>query len=65
MSNKLANNLKRLRENKGLTQEKLASLCKVSPECICQYEKNKRKPSIDILRSLSQALDCSVDDLIK
>lgn len=65
MSNKIGENLKGLRERKGLTQEKLASLCKVSPECICQYEKNKRKPNIDILKSLSQALDCSVDDLIK
>lgn len=65
MSN-LAENLKRLRKGKNLTQEKLARLADLTNNTIIKIEANKNKnPTLDTLKSISKALGASVDELIK
>jgi transcriptional regulator with XRE-family HTH domain len=65
MSN-ISKNIKRLREAKGLSQEKLARLADVANNTIIKIEAGKNKnPTLDTLKKIAKALEISVDDLIK
>ena len=64
MSN-LAENLRRFRKAKGLTQEKLARLADLTNNTIIKIESGKNQnPTLDTLKSISKALGVSVDELI-
>lgn len=67
MSNQnLANNIKKLREAKGLSQEKLARLADVANNTLIKMESGENKnPTLDTLKKVAKALDVSVDNLIK
>ncbi len=56
----VAENLKRIRTEKGLTQKKLAELCGISEGMIRQYELGLRKPKIETLKKIANALDIEV-----
>lgn len=60
----IGENLKRIRKNKGLTQEQLAKLSNLSKNAIYNYENNKRIPAIDVLGEIADALDIHVTDLL-
>jgi transcriptional regulator with XRE-family HTH domain len=65
MSN-IAQNLRKLRETKGLSQEKLARLADVANNTIVKIESNKNQnPTLDTLSKIAKALAVSVDELIK
>lgn len=51
--------LKAARQFIGLSQKELAQSMDVTPQNLNQYEKNKRKPSKDMMIKLSEQLDCS------
>lgn len=57
-------NLKRIRKDKGLTQEQLADLIGVSSVYVVTYEKDKRKPKPDTIKKFAAALGCSYSDLV-
>ena len=62
----LANNIKKLREAKGLSQEKLARLADVANNTLIKMESGENEnPTLDTLQKVAKALDVSVDDLIK
>ena len=62
----LANNIKRLREAKGLSQEKLARLADVANNTLIKMESGENiNPTLDTLKKVAKALSVSVDDLIK
>ena len=62
----LANNIKKLREAKGLSQEKLARLADVANNTVIKIEAGKNQnPTLDTLKKISKALEVSVDELIK
>ena len=62
----LAKNVKKLREAKGLSQEKLARLADVANNTIIKIEAGKNQnPTLETLKKVAQALGVSVDDLIK
>ena len=62
----LANNIKRLREAKGLSQEKLARLADVANNTLIKMESGENQnPTLDTLKKVAKALVVSVDDLIK
>jgi len=64
MSN-LAENLRRFRKAKGLTQEKLARLADLTNNTIIKIESGKNQnPTLDTLKNISKALGVSVDELI-
>ena len=64
MSN-IAKTLRKLRETKGLSQEKLARLADVANNTIIKIEAGKNQnPTLDTLKKISKTLDVSVDDLI-
>ena len=64
-SQNLANNIKKLREAKGLSQEKLARLADVANNTLIKMESGENQnPTLNSLKKVAKALDVSVDDLI-
>jgi transcriptional regulator with XRE-family HTH domain len=62
----LSKNVKRLRETKGLSQEKLARLADVANNTLIKMETGENKnPTLETLKKVAQALGVSVDELIK
>jgi transcriptional regulator with XRE-family HTH domain len=57
--------LKRLREERGLSQVKLAARADLNPATVNQIERGARNASAGTLRKLASALDVSLVDLIE
>ena len=57
-------NLKRLREQKGISQQQLADAVIVSQQSINKYENHMVEPSIETLIRLASYFDTTVDYLI-
>jgi len=65
MSN-ITKNLRKLREAKGLSQEKLARLADVANNTIIKIEAGKNQnPTLDTLKKITKILDVSIDELTK
>lgn len=62
--NKIGNKIKELRENAGMSQQKLAELLGVLRPTISQIENNERKISADELIKLSDIFGVSVENLL-
>ncbi|MBA3733494.1 helix-turn-helix transcriptional regulator [Patescibacteria group bacterium] len=61
----LANNIKKLREAKGFSQEKLARFADVANNTLIKMESGENQnPTLDTLKKVAKALEVSVDDLI-
>lgn len=56
--------LRNARRAKGLTQEKLSKMTGISRRAITHYECYGKRPPIDTLKKLSEAMGVSVDRLI-
>ncbi len=62
----LAKNLKKLREKKELSQDRLAKLADVANNTIIKIEQGENiNPTLDTLKKMAKALDVSVDELIQ
>ena len=62
----ITKNLRKMREAKGLSQEKLARLADVANNTIIKIEAGKNQnPTLNTLSKIAKALEVSVDDLIK
>lgn len=60
----LGENIKKLRKNKGLTQDKLSEITKISIASIQRYESGKRQPNIQTLNKIAIALDVPLNELL-
>lgn len=60
----IGENIKKYREKKGLTQKELGAALGLAEITIRQYESNKREPKYEILFSIADALNVSIDDLM-
>lgn len=58
-------NLKRIRKEKHITQEKLAELCDTDTCYIGQIETLRRFPSIHFIEKIAAALQVEADELFK
>ena len=58
-------NVKRVRQEKGLTQEQLAELSGFSQQYISGLEQGRRNPTIGSLYELALALDTSHMELVR
>ena len=56
--------LKMMRKQKNLNQLKVALDLNISREALSHYENGKRSPDIQMLRSLSEYFNVSIDFLI-
>ncbi|GIN90063.1 helix-turn-helix transcriptional regulator [Siminovitchia terrae] len=59
----MQNRIKHYRENKGISQGKLADLCNVSRQTINAIENNKYDPSLKLAFELAKTLGVKVDKL--
>lgn len=59
------NKLRKLRKEKGLSQEKLAELLNISRQSISKWESGQTYPEVEKLITLSELFKISVDDLVK
>ena len=57
-------NLKKLREEEGLTQKELAEKMEVAKATIYFYEQGKVSPSVEMLIKLADYFNCSIDYLL-
>ena len=64
--NKIGKNIKKLRQAKDLSQDRLSKLADVSYNSIIKLETGGiQNPTIETLQKIAKALDVSVDNLIK
>jgi transcriptional regulator with XRE-family HTH domain len=64
--NKIGKNIKKLRQAKDLSQDRLSKLADVSYNSIIKLETGGiTNPTIETLQKIAKALDVSVDELIK
>ncbi|HEY2495063.1 MAG TPA: helix-turn-helix transcriptional regulator [Paenibacillus sp.] len=61
---KYGNRIADLREQKGWTQEELATTIGISRAALSHYEKNRRKPDFETLTQLADLFQVSIDYLI-
>ena len=63
--NKIGKNIKKLRQAKNLSQDRLSKLADVSYNSIIKLETGGiTNPTIETLQKVAKAFDVSVDDLI-
>ena len=65
LTKRLVVHLKRLREQRGLTQEQLATRAGVSHGYLARLELGMHDPSLSTLARLAKALKVSVAELVK
>ena len=63
-TNDLANNLKELRRIRGMSQEYLAEVSRVSLRTIQRIENNESNPTGETIKRIANALDVQLNDLI-
>ena len=60
----LSKNLKKLREKKGLSQDRLAKLADIANNTIIKIEQGENiNPRLDTLKKIAKAFGVSLDDL--
>lgn len=59
-----AENLKRLRTEKGLTQQELANLIEIAQPTLAQYEKGLKFPTIITAVNLAEKLGTTCEELV-
>ena len=60
----IAENLKRLRREKSMTQEEVSEILNVSPQSVSKWERGETYPDITLLPTLAILYETSVDALI-
>ena len=61
----LAQNMRRYRSEKGMSQEELAAVCGLHRTYISDIERCERNLSIDNIEKIALAFNVSVSDLLK
>lgn len=58
-------NIRRIREEKGLTQNWVSEKVGIAQATLCQIERETRNPSLQVGKAIADALGCSLDDLLQ
>ena len=61
----LANNLKRIREEKSMTQQEAADKLYVTRQCISRWENGKTVPDIESLKKLTEIYQVTIDQILE
>ena len=62
----IGKNIKKLREQKGISQDRLSKLADISSNTVARLELDESpNPTIETLQKIAKALYVRVDDLIK
>ena len=65
MDTRLARHLKRLREARGLSQERLATRAGITRAYVARLELGRQDPRLAVVRKLAKALKVRVGDLVE
>ncbi|HOT13801.1 MAG TPA: helix-turn-helix transcriptional regulator [Bacteroidales bacterium] len=57
-------NLKRVRTQKGISQEELSKKIDIHPVQFSRYERAQSVPSIDVVQKIANALEVTIDELV-
>lgn len=61
---KISKTIKRLRNEKGITQEELSEMLYVSRQSVSSWENDRTQPDIEMLGKLSEIFEVSIEELI-
>lgn len=62
----ISKNIRKLREQKGISQDRLSKLADISLNTIAKLELDEtQNPTIETLQKIAKALEVKVEDLIK
>jgi transcriptional regulator with XRE-family HTH domain len=62
----IGKNIKKLREQKGISQDRLSKLADISSNTVAKLElDDSPNPTIETLQKIAKALNVEVDNLIK
>lgn len=62
----IGKNIKRFRQNKGLSQDKLSKLADLSLNTVVKMELDESpNPTIETVKKIAKSLEVSVDELLK
>lgn len=62
--NDFAENLKKSRTQKGISQEELSKKISIHPVQFSRYERGQSVPSIEVVQKIADALEVSIDQLV-
>jgi transcriptional regulator with XRE-family HTH domain len=62
--NDFAENLKKCRTQKGISQDEIAKKISIHPVQFSRYERGQSAPSIEVVQKIAVALDVSIDQLV-
>ena len=57
-------NIRRIRENKSLTQAYVAEQVGISAAMLCQIERGTKNPSLQVGKEIADVLGCSLEHLL-
>ena len=60
-----AENLRRIRRSKDITQAELSKMTGINQVQISYYETGKRVPRIELIVAMAEALEVTTDELLK
>ena len=63
MDSIFAENLKKYRTKKGISQEEMAKKISVHATHLSRYERGLSAPSIEVVKKIAEVLDVSIDEL--
>ncbi len=58
-------NIRRIREAKGVSQVELADRAGVKQAFICQVERGTKNPSLQVAAEIAKTLGCSIESLLE
>lgn len=61
----IGTNIKRLRQEKDITQVELAERIGVTQSMLCQIERGTKAVTLPLGKQIAEIFGCSVDDLFK
>lgn len=64
MNNKFAENIKKLRKTKNISQSKLAKQIDVSQQCVSEWENGNIEPGLSSLVRMADFFEISIDELV-
>ncbi len=57
-------NIRRIREQNGVTQAWLSDQAGISQPTLCQIERGTKNPSLQVSAYIARALNCSIESLL-
>ncbi len=62
--NEIGKNIRKLREEKKLTQEELAEKIHITRQSVSNYETSRSRPDVEMLKMLAEALDTDIETIL-